>query len=74
MTSQNRSVCLLEGDFKNRDALVDVTLGRSWFTWVTCKVFEMMNHSYQKKSYNKIMVVTSQNMRRSDMIGTKRTE
>ena len=29
MTSQNRSVCFLEGDFKNRDALVDVTLGRS---------------------------------------------
>ena len=50
MTSQNRSVCLLEGDFKNRDALVDVNLGRSWFTWVTCKVHEKMKNSYQRKA------------------------
>ena len=29
MTPQNRPVCLIEGDFKSRDALVDETLSRS---------------------------------------------
>ena len=49
-----------------------VTLCSSEFTWVICKVFEKMNNCYWKKKHNKILVISSQNMRRSDMIEIKR--
>ena len=68
-----RLACLLKTLIKG-NVLVEVTLSSSRFTWVICKVFEKINYSYQiiRKSHNRILLVTSQNM--SDMTGMKRTE
>ena len=52
-------------------ACYKVTLSNSQINWVVCKIYEKTKYCYWKKSHNKILVISSQNMRRSDMIEIK---